>query len=503
MASMTPHRVRSAVVALLVVSTPAIGLLPFDAHRPSTASAQGAAPQKFELSTGERAGFAFAVAQPGPIVVTVAAQGAPVTVSLLKPGGAAIDRPVSGAGTIQYAATAEDVKQGQLWSVSVRLQQAAARPTAVGGRGRPMVVALAAAASGTVSIQHPPGDTTSVKNAMNARGTLRRAAPASGGPDIGALRLSAMLKDEAAQQARQLATNRARLPADVYQKTSQVISLRAQGRAAAMEAMTLGTAPAGAARGATARIPAGLSQTAGASTGTGAAGTTNTGGAAPVGSTKPATTVANPRIDALDVSEGTPGTAVFITGTNFSETPGSVQLMVTQGKTLRATIMHWSDTQIYLSVPDTTGVAAMPGMLYVQRGAQQSNLVPFKFLPTLISYTLGWSDTDMDLADFQSPFASGMADHLPNWPFIGLKGDDHFYKTLQLKNGWVVDTAYVEHIYIKESMGSPNRADAYVTEYRPGTASPYLKVHWWAEPMNEIGYVPRVVIVGPKGTSWK
>lgn len=494
---MTSLRARSAFVALLALSTPAIGLLPLDTMA-STAQAQGANPQKFELSAGEHAGFAFAVGLPGPVVVTVQAQGAPVMVSLQKPGSAPVDRQVSGSATLQYAATSEDVKKGQLWSVSVRLVQATARPVASGGRGRSMLIDLPTAASGTVSIQHPQGDSTRMLADHNIRKSMHKAAPATSGPDVGALRLAAMLKGEAAQQAKQLATNRSRLPGDVYQKATQVVAVRAQGRAAAMEPMVLTAAAAAVTSGAaarTARTASGVSTTKSASTGT---GTTT------AGSNQPATVMANPVITSLDVSEGTPGTPVLITGKNFSATPGRVYLMVAQGRILRpATMMHWSDTQIYVSVPDTSGVGAMAGQMYVQRGAQQSNLVPFRFLPTLISYTLGWTNTDMDLADFQSPWSSNMADHMPNWPFIGLKGDDHFYKTMQLKNGWVVDTAYVEYVYDPNSMASPNRADAYVTEYRPGTASPYLKVHWWAEPMNEIGYVPRIVIVGPKGTWWK
>jgi hypothetical protein len=245
--------------------------------------------------------------------------------------------------------------------------------------------------------------------------------------------------------------------------------------------------------GAVAGAQPGVSKTSSAST--------TTGGAQPTGSTQPSSVMASPKISALDLAEGTSDTYVMINGTNFSTTPGSVYLMVGQGRLIKARVWHWSDTQIYMSMPDTSGVGPMSGQLYVQRGAQQSNFVPFRFLPTLISYTFGWTD-DNDLAYFQDPYSTGFANHYGSF-FFGLKGDDHFYRSVQLKNGWVVDTAYVESVYFPDRMWPPNKADAYVSEYHPGTPTALLQIHWWTEPSNEIGYIPHLVAVGPKGTWWK
>ena len=67
----------------------------------SGASAQANAqmptfPQKFEVQGPESDTFGFVVTQPGPVVVDVQAQGAPLVVTLQSPGGQPITQPATG-----------------------------------------------------------------------------------------------------------------------------------------------------------------------------------------------------------------------------------------------------------------------------------------------------------------------------------------------------------------------------------------------------------------------
>src|ERR1035437_7713019 len=115
--------------------------------------------QSFVLGTGERTGFGFVVGSPGPIVVAVRWTGVPLIISLVKPGGISVDQQGTGSVTLQYAATADDVKKGMLWSANLRPAQAAAAPSsAIAVINTPINLVVANVATGTVGVQYPPGD---------------------------------------------------------------------------------------------------------------------------------------------------------------------------------------------------------------------------------------------------------------------------------------------------------------------------------------------------------
>jgi hypothetical protein len=82
---------------------------------------------------------------------------------------------------------------------------------------------------------------------------------------------------------------------------------------------------------------------------------------------------------------------------------------------------------------------------------------------------------------------------------LGFSGDDTFHNTLVLKNGWTVKEC---HLFIHSSVGS----GAEVTDCRPGTTSPFVKVHWYLDPTfvvpNDLTYSVRLTLTGPSGTRY-
>lgn len=82
---------------------------------------------------------------------------------------------------------------------------------------------------------------------------------------------------------------------------------------------------------------------------------------------------------------------------------------------------------------------------------------------------------------------------------------------MTLKNGWVVERAYLVHVdhpvqgrsEDKPGVYTIGKAGAYITESRVGTAFPYIKVHWWVDPGASINYSPRVEIRGPLGLPYQ
>src|SRR4029078_9568807 len=98
-------------------------------------------PQKFDVQGPEADSFGFAVTQPGPVVVDVQGQGAPVIVTLQPPGGQPIVQQATGNLKIPYSATKQDIQRGLFWGVHLRLAQP--RPPQAGGR-----------ANGTINVQY-------------------------------------------------------------------------------------------------------------------------------------------------------------------------------------------------------------------------------------------------------------------------------------------------------------------------------------------------------------
>jgi hypothetical protein len=478
------------------IGRPAQAALPPTTLQPSatkpmaTPPTSGQGPQAFELQVGEQTSFGFAASQPGPILVTVTWQGAPLLVTLVKPGGGTLERQGSGTVSLQYAATAEDVRKGVLWAVNLRAPQAATLPTGTASNQvheKPVKQQPQVLAKGTVILHHPPGDPKLAQAELKARQDQAKAAqakpqPAPSAPSLLAQKQAALQKQQATRQIQLLEQVRSKLPAEVHQKMAQKIAAAASQPLPG--AKVLGTTLPSAA-GSGGPVPP-----------SGTPGTKATKDAPPAGTSDPV-------IASLSISAGQPGDPVLITGSGFSGTTGEVHFIVANGRDLTALISGWNDGQIFTAVPDVSGLQAFSGQVYVKRGAASSRFVPFQFNPAL-EYRSVALTTDRLLSkagsgESFSPQYSSIS-HEGIFDLFGARGEDEYFLVTRLRNGWVVDSAYVSNPF-SGTLGTwtAGNASAYITEFRGGTDSPYVKVHWWREGYSLVTYRPNVIIRGPKG----
>jgi hypothetical protein len=417
-------------------------------------------PQTFTLERGEHATYGFAVGVPGSISVRVEAKGA-VVVSVVKPTGS-IAKEQQGVGSfrLDYTATAADIALGVGWRLAVR----AAAPPPMQGAPVPKAVA------GSVAVGHPAGDPGKVKllaaKPMTTAPNLFR--PEVALAEIRAIRTKVVLDG----RSKQLAALQHKVPPAAF----QVISLRASALAT--------TNPGTVAKSSVGKDPGALATKTPAS--------------------KTTTVPVVPTIVSLDASSGSPGTQVLISGSGFGAAPGGeVHFIVAPGKDLHGSVTYWSDAQIVVGVPSITGVGPFAGQMYVRSGTTNSQLVPFRFEPEL-DYAILPITIDRQVSGMVGPNSI----RHEGWP--GIKGDDEFFLHTTLKNGWVLDEAYVigptntpAHVpYIVDGHG-----EAYVSVATAGSSAPRIKVHWWAEVNGfyivSLTYWPVVVIRGPKGLPWQ
>jgi hypothetical protein len=220
---------------------------------------------------------------------------------------------------------------------------------------------------------------------------------------------------------------------------------------------------------------------------------------------QPAST--NPIITSLSVTQGQPGDPVMINGSNFGSGVGEVHFVIANGKDKLATAAVWSDNQIFVSVPDETGVLAFNGTVYVKRVSDQklSNLVGFRFEPTLEMREIR-ATMDRVLKGPVAPQSpANQIQHTTNNFIAGFKDNDLFFSNGRLKNGWVSDDAVTQCDLTPTSDGRNFcEGGVYVWEIRKGTDSPYLNVRWWLNPapfagFSHMWYGYALRVVGPKG----
>lgn len=202
-------------------------------------SAQSQWTQPFELGPGERAGFGFVVGGPGPIVVVAQWTGVPLTISLMKPGGASIDQQGAGSVTLNYSATAEDVKNGTLWAVNIRPSVQAPKPanaSGIAGGDRPIRIDMTSVAKGTLNARHPAGDVNLAQSQLSAKSKQAFAAqPAS--PPAATVLTGILAQRQSAAQAQQnallgtaLQKVQSRIPVQTFQQMSTKIAVREKVR---------------------------------------------------------------------------------------------------------------------------------------------------------------------------------------------------------------------------------------------------------------------------------
>ena len=468
-------------------------------------------PQKFDVQGPESDSFGFAVTQPGPIVVEVQSQGAPVVVTLQGASPQPISQQGTGPVRLTYTVTPQDIQKSVFWGIQIRLAQPA--PPQLGGR-----------ANGAVMVQHPPVNQAVVQQAVQAM-VAQQKQPSPQEQQQASAQASAQteqaFQQRKAQFDRQQLDRRGALHAQIQPQLDQLrIRMGGQIRPRGLEESEPVSAEAGAS-------PEGeigtralrgdqmigiMKQPLDTTTGQklGAIVPPATASSAQpiqgVGSTAgPQSVMPNPAIASLSVTQGQPGDPILINGSGFSNGGGEVHFIVNPGKDLVAPVQVWTDSQIFVTVPDIAGVLTYGGIVYVVRGSDQvkTNLVPWRFNPTQELREARWT-TDRRLkfpVDGEAAYRPTTIAHGNGNPFWGFKDDDEFFITTRLKNAWLADDVGVTcAVAWGNGMCDGN---AYAIDSRRGTDSPYLKVHWWLPAAfggyKYTFYTYVVRIIGPKG----
>jgi len=387
---------------------------------PNRSSQAPTFPQKFQVQGPESSSFAFGVTQPGPIEVHVDHQGPPVIVTLQHLASSPITQQGVGQVRLSHPTTAEEIQKSALWVVKVRLVQP----------GPP--------ASGTIMVQHPPGD-----------------------PGIVQAQTAAMAQQEAAQQSRSEPEAEARSRAEFHEFKSR-LDQQYQQRLMTERAQNQTLLNRLRAK------PGNMIRSRGL----------------------------NPSITRINKSEGQPKAQVIIEGANFGS-GGEVVFQLGPNVTGTGVVEAWADTVVVANVPDASGLLPYQGTVAIKVGPSLSNTVPFKFIPVEEPREIRSAQgQDVSLAD--PAILTGSKIEHPNQSFGGLsgsQGNDIFFPSRQLSNGWVV-----QDIKLKvDPCSYPDCRGAYVADSRIRTPWPFFNVRWGHGPFVGARYWFTLWIVGPRG----
>lgn len=430
-------------------------------------------PQQFNVQGPEAASLGFAVTQPGPVVINVQAQGAPIVVTLQSPGIQPMTQKGTGALRLNYNVTPQDVQRSLFWTVQVR-GWCEDDCLVAGKRTR---------SAGSIMVQHPPIDEGAVRQSMNAM-----AARAQKPSPQAEARVAAQIEQAFQQRKVQFEQSQQQRRAALFSRIQpQVDQLR--NRAGKEPEITSRAVGGSETIRPFPRPPRPLPEP-------------------PAQPPQPATV--NPAITSLSMSQGQPGDPVMITGTDFGSGSGEIHFVIAPGRDLTAPAgAIWSGNQIFTSVPVVDGVMGFNGHVYVKRASDQkmSNLAAFRFEPALeireirstmerlLREPIRWNLTTASLIAHGRSFAN---------PWVGDKNNDEFLMNVRLKNGWISDGATVTCI---NDQSTSCNGGVYVWETRQGTDSPYLNVRWWLDPdylwsgWSKVRYQFAVRIIGPKGVT--
>lgn len=215
-----------------------------------------------------------------------------------------------------------------------------------------------------------------------------------------------------------------------------------------------------------------------------------------------------PVLTQLNLTEGEPGDPILITGTGFTDAT-EVYFRIDMGAPRKATSTTWDSTRIAAVVPEATGVPDFTGAVFLRDGNAQSGLREFRFQARrkVIPF-LATSLTDYRLwqnqHDHCTPRGSQILASHSGW-LAGGRGDDTFFERLQLESGWVVERVALD------LPGGPDNSGllwgARIVESRPGTSSPYVKVHsfyspWYMGVTGGVQYFLRIFLRGPEGVPY-
>ena len=432
-------------------------------------------PQKFNVQGPETQSFGLAVTQPGPVVVDIQGQGAPVIVTLQSPGGQPITQQATGNLRMNYNVTRQDVQKNVFWLVQIRLAQP--MPPEQGGR-----------ASGSVNVQYPPVNQTAVQQAVQDAASQRRQPT----------------DQERAQAAAQVS---AQMDAAFQAHKAQFEQQRQQRHAALMAVVQPIVAQMQVQAGGGVR-PRGVEDASVAETSASETAATPGEEVTSRALRTLTPTTANPAITSVNVSQGQPGDPVMINGTGFGSSGGEVHFVVGPNgqelvdKSGVSSGVYWLNTQVVVTVPEASGFMGYNGFVYVVRYPDKvkSALVPFRFNPTLELREIR-ATTDRVLAEpiWYNNTTAGQIERFNTNPFAGFYGNDQLLVNARLNqgSGWTEESVVVAPLPLVGSSGG-----VYVSDSRIGTNWPYLNVRWWINPCSPycyLGYSFQVRIIGPKG----
>jgi hypothetical protein len=459
---------RSLLIGLLV--SPLVSLShAYAAGPPAAASPMELQwPQAFDLKGFQVRTYGFAVTQPGPIVLDVKSQGAPLDVVLQGPIAQPLEQQGSGVLRINYVVTPQDIQRGVFWHLMLRLTPAAAQ--------------AGAQTTGNVGVQHPPADAQIVQQAAQAL-MARRHVPtdqerAQAASSLRAQR-DALFNQRVAAGEQELVQRRTA----IYQRLQPAVDDMRRQKAAALaqsSPQAAGVEPAGLN---TRALPPRILQ--------------------PVAPPQPV-------IASLSAAEGVPGDGIMITGSGFGNTDGEVHFVIGANPSLdlKSPPGVWVNNQIFTAVPDPSapdpsiGAIAYNGVVYVVVGGVKSNLVPFRFDP-IIDHRLIRVLTDYEIGNFSNP----RVDAYPGVTYIsrlsldyfsGKSGDDQFFRHTLLQNGWTVES-------IPTTVVDPYRAGGGVSLIiaQVGTNSLFTDVFLWVDSLfadwGAFSYSIELPIKGPRG----
>jgi hypothetical protein len=429
-------------------------------------------PRHFSVQGPQSAAFGFPLTQPGPIVVDVQVNGAPVLASLDTAEQVVAQQQGNGSVRLTYTATPQEVQRSAIWIVRVRL----ADPASPSGRN---------VANGVVNVQHPPVDQS---RALAATRNLKSQAQAR----------RAQLDAAGDQQMAQL---RAQMDADLRKQNAELEQQNVRRRSALMAQLqpAVERLRAGSVAGPDPRVTTRAVAPSGAVTRQSAGAISPADRTAmrrepPVSSSQQPLTSAgpggniqnvapNPAIASLSVSNGRPGDPIMISGSGFGNASGEVRFVLGPTNDLRVPETVWSDSQILVAVPNVSGLRAFNGTVYVMRAGDRirSNLAPFAFIPLLErrqivkpiadDIVFGVSGVTPYLYPVRDPerIARSNGDC-----FSGSTGNDRLFNNTRLQNGWRVSGTPTVHYTRSYWLGG----DAYLADSRVGTDWPYLDVKW-------------------------
>lgn len=219
-------------------------------------------------------------------------------------------------------------------------------------------------------------------------------------------------------------------------------------------------------------------------------------------------------IPASEVSEN----PILIRGMSFGTT-GEVHAIDAVGVDTLLPVDSWSDTHITVRTPSAVGfTGTKPYNIYVKNSNGKSDNQPFAITPITDHVLMQMAELVQSKDYYVSTSGSGYCGlSSPNnntnvlWMygrhqagmFDGHKGDDWFFKSRVLKNGWTVEKIDFKPALATEPCGGAGlRLERDYASYY-GSSSPYVPVHWWVDAMwGMASYSFSITIQGPKGTAY-